>query len=220
MKYNLMVGLVLASVLFVVDAANLWAAGPSGSPTGWNLKTESIDVSSLISKADGPIIPQHVWIKRDANYTYLLVEAKGLKEYILAAKGPVIFLILYFDSDADAGTGSSGKKIAGQELSGFDFSADLSVMQIREKDGKVSSVLNCQVAKWDGKEFSGDLAWGTRFNRKMSASSQGDYATFTIPRSIFDVTRKGIPARIAVDVPNAKYVEGKQAVVPFNLNDK
>jgi hypothetical protein len=132
----------------------------------------------------------------------------------------LFFLCLYFDADGDSRTGCSNQKIAGQQLSGFDVSAEFSTMQEREKDGTISSVLNCQVSKWDGTQFSGDLGWGTQFNSKMSASSGGDYATFAIPRSILEVAPKGIPARIAFEVPDANYVEGKQPVATLKISEK
>jgi hypothetical protein len=190
-----------------------------GLLTGWDLTSDSIDVAALFVGGSGPVMPQRVWIKRDTDHTYLLVQAKGLKDYMARAQGPVIFLELLFDSDGDPKTGGS-KTIAGQVVSGFDVSADLSTMQVQDKDGKIESVLNCQVAKWDGTQFSGNLAWGTQFNKEMSASFEGDYALFMVPRSILEVTQKGDTARIALNVPDAQYGVGKQPMFNLKIHNK
>jgi hypothetical protein len=217
----LLIGACLTLASGFIGSTGTSYAGQQGVLDGWNLKTENIDISTAIVEEKRPVLPQRLWIKRDTENTYLLVETRGLKEHVSADKGPVVFLSLYFDSDADPKTGSSGKKIAGQEILGFDTTADLSVMQVRDKDGKMSSVLNCQIARWDGKQFAGELGWGTRFNTKMSASSEGDYASFTIPRSVLDIAPKGVlSGRIAFDVRDAHYVDGKQVVTTFTIDDR
>ncbi len=219
MKLNI-VTVVLLGAVVLSGGASISFGDQSGTPQGWDIKAPSINIAEAVSQAGMAVFPQRVWIKRDSQWTHVLIETKGLKEYLQAAKGPKGFLTLFFDSDGDAKTGSSGEKVAGQEISGFDVSADFSTMLVRSKDGKVSSVLNCQVAKWDGKQFSGDISWGTQFNKKMSAVATGDYASFTVPRSILDVSPKTMPARIAFSLPNAKYVEGKSVSVTLKITEK
>ncbi|MFZ1963604.1 MAG: hypothetical protein WAU78_09095 [Roseiarcus sp.] len=216
MKLNIVSVLLLGGAL-LCGGATICFSGQTDVPTGWDTNMPSINVAEAASEA-GPIFPQRVWIKRDPDRTYILIETKGLKEYLQAAKGPDLFLSLYFESDGKIG--SSGKTVAGQEISGFDVSADFSTMQVRENDGGISAVLNCQVSQWDGKQFSGDITWGTRFNSSMSALASGDYASFTIPRSILDVSPKRTPARVAFALPDAKYVQGKSVIVNLQIADK
>ena len=166
------------------------------------------------------LLPERVWLRHDTENTYILLQAKGLNRFLQTAQPPAIFLSLFFDSDGNAQTGSHGNNIDGRELRGFDVKADLSSMQLRDKDGHVSSALNCQVSKWDGTQFSGNIAWGTQFNSKMSVLTTGEYAAFAIPRSILDISPKGMPARVAFDVPGAQYNTGRSLIESIRVAEK
>jgi hypothetical protein len=69
----------------------VYSGETKGVLAGWNLESDSITISTFLSGGNEPIMPQHVWIKRDEDFTYLLIDAKGLKEYLKSGKGPVIF---------------------------------------------------------------------------------------------------------------------------------
>jgi hypothetical protein len=187
----------------------------------------SINIAEAVSSTDARVLPQQVWFRCDGDSIYILIQTKGLSQFLQSAKATTIFLSLYFDSDGNVATGSSGQsqKIAGQPLSGFDFVVDFSTaLTVDEKD-RPYAVPNCQVSKWNGTRFIGNLAWGclgvAGANNKMSASASGDYASFTIPRSILNVAPTANPARVAFRVGTGKttYVDGKPLIVKVNMTE-
>jgi hypothetical protein len=182
--------------------------------SGWNLKTtQKAEIGKAVASSQLPIRIESAWIKCKEDSLHILLLASNLSKYLSSNSPPQIFLTLDLDTDGDNSTGSRGE--TSEDLKGFDWSLDFSTMQIQSDSGP--GVLNCQVSKWEGDQFSGELSWGTRFNKSMQASSKGDYAEFSVPKQVLPFCPHRGDVRLGFAVPEVVYATASSRIIEYEL---
>lgn len=221
--HRLLAALSTVSVLLACSPSSgeQTATGIASRPvvlSEWNLEaTPAAEIGGAVASWQVPVRIESAWLKCAGDSLHILLLGPGLSQYLASNAGPRIFLTLYLDTDGSDATGS--RSLASEALVGFEWSLDFSTMQTRDKSGEVSSVLNCQVSKWEGDQFSGDLSWGTRFNKSMKAANQKDYAEFLVPGSVLSLCPAKGALRLGFAVPDATYVSSAPRVVDYRLSD-
>lgn len=188
--------------------------------SAWTLESISpVEVGSAVASTNLPLRVRSTWLKCQADALHALLEVPNLSDYLSSTAEPKIFFTLLLDTDNDSTTGSQRPDSGAEALTGFDWSLDFSTMQTRDESGTISSVLNCQVAAWQNDQFSGELGWGTRFNRSMGAAHEGEYAEFVVPRNVLPLCPFRGHLRVAFELPDSAYAQGVSRLVEYELGN-